>query len=626
MAEELFKYLLGVAAAGLTADALSKAMVVNKQQPTTILNALQRFADPEYTVIVQPPVGEKGPQPMVTNKHGDWIVDPYGTIQNPLACAQGQSCVGQKTQTLGIQEALNYVANKGGGKVFIRRSTYQLSAPVFIPSNVMIESEHATIAPAPNFSNPLSPYNSLTMPNGYIKNVIIKSLDFDLTSATKPQFAFDDSNIPPGQNGRAYENIILEDIVFNLGQYGAGFIAERTAVGTLPSRNMIFKNIIAYNGGGTVFLYTYGSSGLYNVKFQNILNVVSVNGITDDRVGISCTNGGNSSAPYCDCFNIEFDSIYTYIEPGVSALDVNGVKIDMGANYAYAHDIAIRNIYFYSAPSSQQQGVAIAIYDASQGYVYNYVVENVQVYNSSLHLSLMPTDKSGSVIVDNVKLFNNAAFYFNWFWGGIILRSQNGMGKALISNSVLVNRYTNVRAPFPVGLLAYSTASSPNVEIYVNSSVIDGWYYAVSNNIQIPNGNTVTPIGPVYIRQSRITNNTNVASGTGIVFKDVALVNGLSASLPANPPALGTVYQNTNYSDIEIYLPVTFQPTSSAAASVTVSVGPSSTSLTSLGTWTVPAGGPSITDIVRFKVPAGWYYKVSGSNVSLGTATVLAVD
>ena len=133
MAEDVFRYLLGLVGSAAAADAIIKSMTAASRPPQTILNLRERFSDPEYTVVVQPPVGPKGPQPMVVNRYGDWIVDPYGTIQNPAACPPGQSCVGQKTSTGGIQEAINYLANTSqGGKILIRSGTYNASAPITI--------------------------------------------------------------------------------------------------------------------------------------------------------------------------------------------------------------------------------------------------------------------------------------------------------------------------------------------------------------------------------------------------------------------------------------------------------------------------------------------------------------
>ena len=95
-------------------------------------------------------------------------------------------------------------------------------------------------------------------------------------------------------------------------------------------------------------------------------------------------------------------------------------------------------------------------------------------------------------------------------------------------------------------------------------------------------------------------------------------------SLPANPPASGTVYQNTNPNDIEIDLPV-YATTSGTAGYVTIAKGASSSSLTTIGNQFVNGSTSSTSvDIVKLRVPAGWYYEFTASGVTFGTASMFA--
>ena len=95
-------------------------------------------------------------------------------------------------------------------------------------------------------------------------------------------------------------------------------------------------------------------------------------------------------------------------------------------------------------------------------------------------------------------------------------------------------------------------------------------------------------------------------------------------TLSANPPVSGTVYQNTNNFDIEIDLPV-YATTAGTAGYVTVAKGASSSSLTTIGNQYV-SGDTSDTSeqIIRLRVPAGWYYEFTASGVTFGTASVFA--
>ena len=96
-----------------------------------------------------------------------------------------------------------------------------------------------------------------------------------------------------------------------------------------------------------------------------------------------------------------------------------------------------------------------------------------------------------------------------------------------------------------------------------------------------------------------------------------------SPTLSANPPVSGTVYQNTNPFDIEIDLPA-YATTAATAGYVTVAKGATSTP-TGIGNQYVSGSTSSAsTDIIRLRVPAGWYYSFTASGVTFGTASVFA--
>ena len=98
----------------------------------------------------------------------------------------------------------------------------------------------------------------------------------------------------------------------------------------------------------------------------------------------------------------------------------------------------------------------------------------------------------------------------------------------------------------------------------------------------------------------------------------------ISPTISTNPPVSATVYQNTNPYDIEIDLPV-YATTAGTAGYVTVAKGSSSSSLTTIGNQFVNGSTSSTSvDIIRLRVPAGWYYEFTSSGVTFGTASVFA--
>ena len=91
----------------------------------------------------------------------------------------------------------------------------------------------------------------------------------------------------------------------------------------------------------------------------------------------------------------------------------------------------------------------------------------------------------------------------------------------------------------------------------------------------------------------------------------------------ANPPVSGTVYQNTNPYDIEIDLPV-YATTAGTAGYVTIAKGSTDTP-TAIGNQYVSGDTSSTaTQIIKVRVPAGWYYEFTGSGVTFATATPFA--
>ena len=164
-----------------------------------------------------------------------------------------------------------------------------------------------------------------------------------------------------------------------------------------------------------------------------------------------------------------------------------------------------------------------------------------------------------------------------------------------------------------------------NLEISVSAP--SNWYYLQSiiypyNNtspritilnidlINNDNSNTLNDF-MTYISQSAVAN--------------LKIVNSYrqNPSISVNPPVSGTAYQNTNPYAIEIDLPV-YATTAGTAGYVTIAKGATSTP-TAIGSQFVSGSTSSTsTDIIKLRVPAGWYYSFTGSGVTFTTATPFA--
>ena len=150
---------------------------------------------------------------------------------------------------------------------------------------------------------------------------------------------------------------------------------------------------------------------------------------------------------------------------------------------------------------------------------------------------------------------------------------------------------------------------------------------ATINNLRI-SGCVWQPQNDVTLIQSGITVNNvditpkNLTTGS-VTYGTNTMTFMPSPTLSANPPVSATVYQNTNPYAIEIDLPV-YATTAGTAGYVTVAKGATSTP-SAIGNQYV-SGDTSDTSeqIIRLRVPAGWYYEFTASGVTFGTASVFA--
>ena len=168
---------------------------------------------------------------------------------------------------------------------------------------------------------------------------------------------------------------------------------------------------------------------------------------------------------------------------------------------------------------------------------------------------------------------------------------------------------------------AYSTTDWSNAEydIYFNGSA------NVYGNIEL------------YITGGSITDNPLVGGNTQYNQLNIKQITGEGSislfprnvpipTLSANPPVSGTAYQNTNPYDIRLKIPVTYNPTATAAATLATGISSTST-VTTTTKVSIPAGLTSADgQILTYEmvVPAGWYFEIVATNATIGTAEVQA--
>ena len=184
----------------------------------------------------------------------------------------------------------------------------------------------------------------------------------------------------------------------------------------------------------------------------------------------------------------------------------------------------------------------------------------------------------------------------------------------------LINSYSTVSETFGIGgtgltILNWEISYPPTGNWYSTTDLI-------VNNSTYPSRIKVLNIDIVNNSGSALPDFWSlVSSPAGYISLKIPTTQ--VPTLTANPPVSATVYQNTNPYDIEIDLPV-YATTSGTAGYVTIAKG-STDSPTSIGNQYVSGDTSSTsTQIIRLRVPAGWYYEFTASGVTFGTASVFA--
>jgi len=150
---------------------------------------------------------------------------------------------------------------------------------------------------------------------------------------------------------------------------------------------------------------------------------------------------------------------------------------------------------------------------------------------------------------------------------------------------------------------------------------------AVANNVTLLD---------VNMGSSPINNPNNVPLGTIQTAGPVTVSGLITGSNIANPsvitlgtptPVSGTAYQWNGPGILQLSCPITMNPTSTAAATAALDIGPTSTPATQIDYQSRPAGITAITGEVvslHADVPNGWYYEISVTNATIGTCVAVA--
>jgi hypothetical protein len=390
---------------------------------------------------------------------------------------------------------------------------------------------------------------------------------------------------------------------------------------------------------------TYGSGGNYwipEVHFMGGYFFISKPIVLNIpyRIMNLTLKGVDTMSPYIGCaFNTTSSDEYPY------AININSSDL---SNITY---IAIQWEHLQPAVTGGYSPYGFANFDFSSVNTgqNTFIGYDLNVSNSGFTsaFNLLGFQQIHMYDFENYGSGNNFNAGFIDFHGGY----QSG-GYIGVSGGIILSFGMGIHQPVPSGdttyMAIFGSAAvgvgiyNPNItQTFTIGTLFYGYGRANATSFYNTASSGTITINTVIIRDitaSGLTANTAFMGSNGAstsvgvwdiegVYSDNEYVwTGIpynSPTLPANPPASATVYQNTNPYDIEIDLPV-YATTAATAGYVTVAKGATSTP-TAIGNQYV-SGSTSDTSeqIIRLRVPAGWYYSFTASGVTFGTASVFA--
>ena len=292
-----------------------------------------------------------------------------------------------------------------------------------------------------------------------------------------------------------------------------------------------------------------------------------------------------------------------------------------------------------SGPGVNIKGISSAKITSSNGSVL-YVGSNMNIDEVGFGVPVIVLNTVGNVtftrnafLTDVVIVAPATNIQFleaNYFLNSILYTSSvatsiTSPGGAIIEN-LIVKGNTWIHPVAPLNFTSSYGASGVAIEdVLLQNFVFRNNTLQGAFSSSYPPAFILPYVTPNYdIDLHGFSTDTSTSSSSFVSIYGIFTPSGQNYTvLTANPPVSGTVYQNINQYDIEIDLPA-YATTSATAGYVTVAKGATSTP-TAIGNQYV-SGDTSDTSeqIIRLRVPAGWYYEFTSSGVTFGTASVFA--
>ena len=270
------------------------------------------------------------------------------------------------------------------------------------------------------------------------------------------------------------------------------------------------------------------------------------------------------------------------------------------------------------------------LYLTTPGYEQLFDINDVFLYGDSGNYNMM------TVAASHVK----GGYWYIYSQGSAAAPTVNGTGFMLVLQVGQDCHIGTYHFNFNGNGVLYSTGLGSQQGTMPIIDVIRDEMETIDNNGLDGNGNAITMgalLGVVIGYYSGSA--TSVPLGVSVLASDSNFIvirefpqargatnpnnTFLTPSISANPPVSGTIYQNTNPYAIEIDLPV-YATTAGTAGYVVVEKGQTDTPAAIANQYVSGDTTYTVREIIRLRVPAGWYYEFISSGVTFGTASVFA--
>jgi hypothetical protein len=545
-----------------------------------------------------------------------------------------------------------------GRPVFIPAGTFLLSGSVTDPGAEPVNitcSGQATTTINLSGSIAISQTGNFTIPFS------IKGCGFSFTGSGAITLAGTTYN-----NSQPLEGPVFQDDYFAVpsGYTGAGPVLGFSYV---SSGNFINTNALI-NAYGTGILENFVEVSGVSMNWQFVGNQWwnNINGSNTANVSTGLflngsTGGGVEGTRISDSEIVGF-SKNVFVGPSNNTVQISNSMLDQGyyplyINGTSINDVRVDNTYMGSSAAASSGASA----------VYVGAANNVKIsHNTAVAYN------TGNYPLDLTNASNGQVTFLDNNTNGQEINNPNNVPLQSIETSspiqspnVLYNQYVYSSSvtltPSQAGTYIFWTGATgtitlPNSSSFYSGNGIGAGIFYIQNNGSAPvnivtgatdhndipgaggalAGSASLPVGAAYLviaaPGSQGWNALNY-NASNLVIPTTATINGIAvgvtpsvATLGTNPPVSGTAYQWGGPGTLQLACPVTLNPTSSAAASVSLAIGSSSTLGSTMDAFSLPSGATTLagmTQTEKADVPAGWYYGLTATNATIGTCAAV---